>query len=1293
MQHKREALLTLRLVVVLYCATGLHAQINRGVIEGIVTDPQGAFAPNVTVTITSVDTNVASTTRTNTSGYYRVMDLVPGQYHAQFVFTGFTNLEMTNIEVPAGKVTRVDAQLRIDATRQTVEVLAEAPLLETGASNFSTTLETRTIEEMPLQGRDLMQLVFLMPGVNSVAGPPGSNFGFNSQFGSFPDATSVLGSNLSVNGGQAGANAWYLDGNLNLSSFAENVTVNPTPDAVQEFQAITNAFAPEYSRTGGAVFNVVLKSGSNSFHGNLYEFGRNDATNARNPFTSVDSSGHLIKDRQLRYNNFGGTFGGPFILPKVYNGKNKSFFFFSWDTRILHLQGQQVFTVPTPRMRQGDFSEDPGISYGMWDPFTTIGPDPNTGLFQRTAFGTPVAGNPYGANGCLASSIAAGRGKGIATCSFASQLPTDRFDPIAMYFVNSFPLPNYNDPRSSCPVGKDGYKICNNFLGGVGTSLVPHNISLKVDHSWSEKNKWFVEWLYDPGKYRNFRVPWKGPTYPTPQVGYGTHQPLNFRNQIYGLGNTYMLSPRTINEFRYSFSRQYITAMGGALEYLNDVAALKEVQQKMAPLRLPTTQFYPTPSFNYIGTPGGGSLQFGPESWQNSAQMAEAHNVLDNLTKIIGKHTLKTGFLYRLEHGTWDSSTPTGLAFGGGIVSDPITGLGGGGGLAQFMLGALGNGDGNGAGLWTGSYNRWRYWGVYFQDDFRVTPHFSLNFGLRWDLYGWPRPRTWKPMSNFCLRCINPLTGLPGKIIFEGDPEYPKGSDIYPANHDNFGPRFNFSWSPFGNQKTVIRGGYDVFTSNAANANNFPGQFTVPGWQLGVGWTKSFYPDKCANFSGQCVAFPLSDTTTDKSQLTVPVLTGVYPAQKRDPLLGTGFSFYPKPTKDPMVQTWSLEVQHELPGNLLINLGYVGNRGTHLFGEPFRSLSYVHTKDLLKYRTAINATVPITDYFSGQTAAKLQEIYGGPTLQRSTLLSDYPFFPGLQAKVYDGASIYHGMNLRVQKRYSHGLNFIVAYTYSKKITNSSYANTAAFLVDPLHGVGSPGGRANSVLSTGFYQDPDNRRDRVIAVDDIPQIFNLAASYELPVGTGKAFLNRKGIANALFGGWKLTGNFNAQMGLPLSVRCPGNQVTSRCNLIGDPNFPGSRIKAQRIAQWINPAGFEPPFGSDQSFWANYDPNDDRAYRFGNSGAQLPFLRSPGFWNLDTSLSKRFTVRETKYFELRWEAFNALNHQNLGIPNTGFCLPPKPDGSTDLVHIAGCQFGRINNVQTDPRSMEFALKFFF
>src|SRR3989454_690747 len=640
-----------------------------------------------------------------------------------------------------------------------------------------------------------------------------------------------------------------------------------------------------------------------------------------------------------------------------------------------------------------------------------------------------------------------------------------------------------------------------------------------------------------------------------------------------------------------------------------------------------------------MSSPGGGEIAFGPTTWVNMNTAAEAYPFLDNITKVLGKHTLKAGFFARREHTAYESGFPTGFGFGGELVQDPNTGLGASG-LAQFMLGATATG---GRGSFTGvmwkPYERFRYWGFYGQDDFRLTPKFTLNVGLRYDLYGLYQTRG-RPESNFCLGCPNSTTGLPGKVIYEGDAEWPgRGRDIAPPNYNSLGPRINFAWTPFADKRTILRGGYDIFYSNAFAGINSPGQSAAnsPGWNQEYDWNGSFYPSQCSFFSGQCVAFPLSDTTTDKRTLTTPALPSTFPGQNRDSLVGIGLlQFFTPPSHDPMVQTWSFEIQRELPGNMMVSVGYVGNHGTHLVGEPFRQFNYVHTKDLQNFRSQIDANIPITDVYSDpKTAGLVAQVYGSTDLPRRLLLKQYPFYGALSTlqnnTSFDGTTIYHGLNVRVQKRYSHGLDFIVAYTISKKINNALTGQTSTMLVDPIHwstragGIGGRGGELGWAGGFGgAFRDPDNRKiDRAIAADDIPQILNVAATYELPFGRGKPVLNRKGIVNGFVGGWRLTANLNAESGLPQPIFCPGDELTngdfggalasSRCNLIGDPHFHGNRSRADRINQWINPAAFEPPFGMDPSASSITDPRD---WQMPTMGPRLANFRSPGFWDVET-----------------------------------------------------------------------------
>ncbi len=1298
MKNRKLYTAMMPLVVMFLWALPMAGQINRGVLEGIVTDLQGGVVPGVEVTVTSLDTNIAAITKTNATGYYQVNNLLPGKYRALYAMSGFSPLEMTNIEITPGVETRLDAQLKVGTTLQTIEVVANASQIETAATNYSTTLGSQVVADIPLAGRDIQQLVFLIPGITAEIGPPGSNFGFNSEYGSWPDPTHLQGSSVEVNGGSGGSNAWYLDGSLNISNIGENEAVNPSPDAVEEFQAITSGLAAEYGHTGAGVFSVVLKSGTNSLHGDVYDYLRNSALNARNPFTSISSTGQIIPSKVLHFNDAGGTLGGPVYIPNIYNGKNRTFFFFSYDQSILHLMGSEVLTVPTALMRKGNFSEVPGIAqHGIYNPYSTVGPD-SEGEFARSAFGTPIT--PNGCTGSIVGGLAVN--PTAATCNFSAQIPATiptpngsvpGLNPLALYYLNSMPLPNFINPNTACPIGEGGLPICSNYQGTLGNSQTTGNLSVKIDHQWSDKSKFFGEWLYSPGQYRYSRVPFTGPSAPV-YGGFGGNYPTDNESQVIGLGNTYTLSPTIINEFRASYSRQFLHASLGALSGLMDLPAQ---EQELAPYNIPTNaQFYPVPNFD-VYTPGGGYFSTGPAGWADTYQMGEAYTIQDNVTMIRGKHTLKTGFLDRLEHYAYGSGVPTQLGFGGGTDDNPVTGLGGAGGLGEFLMGDVPNGNITGAA--SPIYASSRYRAAFFQDDIRVTSNFTLSAGLRWDMYGWPKNRIAAFMTNFCVSCPNATTGLPGEVVYPGQPGgTPLGHNYLPSNLANFAPRFNLAWMPFHDKgKTVVRAGFDIIYSDQIEdfQNPVDSITEAPGIFTATSWGGSYYPQQCASYTGECVAFPLTPGV-NVGAIATPPYTPVSNVYKKGPDFGYGVVAMAKPRRFPMVQMWNLEIQRELPGHLALSVGYFGNEGSHLLGTGGENYDYVPLSKQIQERSSIDAVVPITNYYSGKTAAALANIWGTDQLPNYILQSPFPAFGGVSvAPGADDNSSYNALNVRLQKRLSSGFTFIAAYTNSKKISTEHVDQAGIWNSDPFHvSLGNlVGGRVGALpyVFSSTYQNPDCRQcDRSLAVDDIPQMFNLASTYELPFGKGKAFLNQSRLLNGFVGGWQLSGTFNAQSGIPIAVSGPCDQLTCRPDLIGNPKaVPGG----QNQAHWINAAAFSPPFGTDQSFWANYDPNSPLAYQWGTAGPVIPTLRSPGFWNLDAALSKRFPVGEKRYFQLRWEMFNALNHQNLGFPNAGYCLPPGADGETDLVHQAGCAFGRITNVQTDPRSMQFALKFMF
>jgi hypothetical protein len=749
-------------------------------------------------------------------------------------------------------------------------------------------------------------------------------------------------------------------------------------------------------------------------------------------------------------------------------------------------------------------------------------------------------------------------------------------------------------------------------------------------------------------------------------------------NQIFTIGHTQTFGGTLINEVRASFSRQNQRATPNPDSLVNNTG----VQEKVKGLNFISDPiFFPVPS---IGI-GGGYPGFGPQQWQNAIQGEDAFTVLDNVTKIIGAHTLKTGLMWRRDRNWNLAGWGYNLGFGGGLTNDPVTGLGGNG-LAQFLLGAVD--QGSGTGTYHAPYQSNDYWGFYVQDDFRITRNFTLNIGLRYDLFGWFRERH-DALANFDFNAQNPSVPYKGALVYIGTAAH-KDRNVYPANKNSIGPRINFAWSPFSDKKTVIRGGYDIIYSNGISAafGDQNGAISAPAYA-----NYFTYGQVGTDHTGQRPAFILSQGAPN---LPLPPLDSV--KTNNNQFLGTTVGAFLKGSHDPYVEQWSLYVQRQLPSDMVLSVGYVGTHGLHLFGDEFRNYNHVPTALRLQLRDHINDTVA--------TPAGLVSLYG-PTVPQSLLSVPYPQYSGVTVNTNpDGFSRYNSLQAKFEKRYSKGLSLTAVYSFQKNIesanTGSIIGNTAtpttlgrtvgraAFIPGAISGgVANVGGGAGA-------RDPDNRNlDVALSPDDIPHILNMAAVYELPFGKGKPFLAGSRAGRALLGGWQLTQNWNFQSGVPVTISGPQNGISNRPNLIGDPmHFSGSRSRQDQENQWFNPAAFEPSFGSNPAILTSSDPTKfDSWWQFGNMALRSSSARAPGFWNTDMSLSREFHLSEAKYFTFRWELYNALNHQNLGLPNLNYCLPPNADGSVDALHQFGCQFGKITNVQTDPRAMQFGLKFYW
>lgn len=724
------------LLLGLLAALAALGQSSLGTITGTVTDPAGAPTPNVTITARAVATSLTYKGITNESGVYVIPNVPIGEFSVTAEANGFKKIQRSGVTVEVSQRLRLDFALEIGSVTEAVDVKAEIPRIQVEDSSLGTVIEQKRIADLPLNGRHVFNLVKMVPGV-----VPRSN-----STDGFAEVNNQTFSQMRINGGPAYGNQFFLDGVSNTAAVHNEISVVPMSDSVEEFRVETSALKAEFGQTAGGVVNVVTKSGGNEFHGSLYEFLRNDSLDARNAFSTQPDPRTGRTKQVLRYNQYGGTVGGPVWIPKLYNGKNRTFFFSGWEQWLWRSTGSpQIGTVATAEQRNGDFSrtfDARGALIPIYDPATTRA-NPNGSGFVRDLF----AGN---------------------------LVPRNRMDPLAQRVLAYMPQAN------ATPT--DLITNANNFVSLAKSTSNQTVVTNRLDHRFNETNNLFVRYSFTWNTLQN--AGW----------GLGAADPAARNDQRdnhnLAVGWTRTLSSRMVNELRGGVTRQWLPFLHPSFD-------------QGWPAKLGYPSIIPQDTFPPVQI--AGMLTIGNPNFSGGLRAQNIWQIVDQLSIIAGRHNIKMGVDYR----DWRNSfinrlNPSGnFSFTTALTGNPLSPAGTGVGLATFLLGEVSSGT---LGFRPFFQARANPLAIYIQDDWKVTSHLTINVGLRYDVsFGFREIHN--RHSNFDPFAANSSTGRAGVLKYTGKDE---PDSFINLDRNNFGPRIGFAWDPTGNGKTAIRGGYGL---------------------------------------------------------------------------------------------------------------------------------------------------------------------------------------------------------------------------------------------------------------------------------------------------------------------------------------------------------------------------------------------------------------------------------------------------------------------------------------------------
>jgi len=1318
-------------LVLAFLALPAYCQLYVGSISGTVTDPTGAVVPGAKVVATDVDKGFAFPGTTDGAGHYLLRSIPPATYNVSVEAAGFEKQRKDGVIITVNLNATVNFSLIVGAASQTVEVQAHAVELQTEDATTGQVVNRTFVNNLPLVDRDFTNLAFLAPGIVETNSPglsgagSGEPINFNSN-GSRNSTADVL---------IDGASATNFEQNSGLNS----VPYTPSVDSVEEFKVEQANFTAEMGFAGGTIINVVTRSGTNQLHGSVYEFLRNSAADANQWFNPDNTP-----IQALKRNDFGFTIGGPIK-------KDKTFFFFDYEgvrQTTASTSGQMgvpslcergLGPCPAGNQGLGNFSElcalqddDTGTGNNAhWD--TAVGSptfgrclDSNNNFFAPGQLWDPYSGvfsnDPAGDGSLGAGAVrntiipfndlssytsSPGLPGNLKLQGTPFQLPAgagNLINPAAANLLKLFPMPDFNATDLAT------LQNSNFFSSGVNTNR-NDQFDLKIDHRFSDRDLLSVRYSQEWSSSTSFNC---FGNIADPCTG----GPANSTRHTVSINHTHTFSPTLVLNVVFGYVRGFDNAPGIK-------GALPNIGSQFGQLGLPSylnNGFGVLPAIQLSGYGSGNAgNNIGTQTFSITREGQDTAHLGGAVSWLHGQHEFKfggEGRLHRINHGnpgwpagdfSFDFSSTSQFAtqFDTNDNGFPVSG---GDALASFLTG-VGSPNFSGGGctpcqqgfdnfVSTQSFQ----YAAFVQDNYRVTPKLTLNLGLRYEL-NLPRTERFNRMNSLDPSAPSPLQLTAGQLAaanagldalqpgltcvscssLQGIEVFATSGDRYTYGTDfkNIQPRFGFAYQM--PHSFVVRGGYGIYFSTPRSGASGTGPWGFQGYNIQPPWLTTLNIDHATPWN------TLSNTSclfTSPFPCTVAPAPGASLGAFNDVGFAAVGPIKAESLSTPYEQTWSFGWQKEMPGKTLLDMSYVGKKGTHLYLGGFREHNYVPFSIIQPLLAAGNTAaignltnqVANPFFFSGAGACDNTKFIcdptsglGGPTVQASQLLVPHPQYNGFQGDSPPIAnSIYHALQIRLEKDFTHGLQFLATYAWSKSLDDASASDDSFVFLG--------GGTIDG--STLNVQNPFNLKgeagERAVSVYNIPQVLQFSWVYQLPIGRGK-FLgqNMNRYADAIVGGWQLNGIARINDGRPI-IPLLINGGTPIPTYNQRPEQTGILQRASgKPEQAVMNGNF-----TGTNYFAN--PNvltSPDNFTFGNAPRTIGSALQPGAKNFDISVFKEFGLskfREGMRAEIRFEAFNAFNHPQFQGPDAT---------------VGAADFGFITSTVNNPREMQAAVKIYF